>query len=200
MGTTALTAADLIIEEMKTLQQLEHPNLIWLHEIINDTDGHTYLVTHYYPNGSLGDELRRINVDDGVRVKGLPVWQTRFFFIDMLKALHYCHKIIGVVHRDIKPDNIMIGRKREAVLIDFGVSTKYDLDADKENEKANQILKLKTGTYMFFAPELFLTGKDRATYGPATDIWALGMTFYYLLTGKLPYEDAKNLFHLIELI
>jgi serine/threonine protein kinase len=105
----------------------------------------------------------------------------------MLKALHYCQKVIGIVHRDIKPDNIMISRKREAVLIDFGVSTKYDLDAVKENEKANDLLKLRTGTYMFFAPELFKTGKDRVSCGPATDMWALGITFYYLLTGKFPY-------------
>jgi serine/threonine protein kinase len=62
-GGSTLTAADLIIEEMKVLQQLEHPNLIWLHEIINDSDGHAYLVTQYYPNGSLGDELRRINAN-----------------------------------------------------------------------------------------------------------------------------------------
>ena len=100
----------------------------------------------------------------------------------MLKALHYCQKVIGIVHRDIKPDNIMW-----TLLIDFGVSTKYDLDAVKENEKANDLLKLRTGTYMFFAPELFKTGKDRVSCGPATDMWALGITFYYLLTGKFPY-------------
>ena len=47
----------------------------------------------------------------------------RFFFIDMLKALHYCHNVIKVFHRDIKPDNIMINHNYEAVLIDFGVST-----------------------------------------------------------------------------
>jgi serine/threonine protein kinase len=51
----------------------------------------------------------------------------RNYLIDMLKALHYCHKIIGVVHRDIKPDNIMLNKTGEAVLIDFGISATYSL-------------------------------------------------------------------------
>lgn len=44
-----------------------------------------------------------------MKTVGLKIWQARFYFIDMLKALHYCHKVIHVVHKDIKPDNIMIG-------------------------------------------------------------------------------------------
>jgi len=50
----------------------------------------------------------------------------RLYMIDMLKALHYCHKVIKVIHRDIKPDNIMINHNKEAVLIDFGVSALVD--------------------------------------------------------------------------
>ena len=46
--------------------------------------------------------------------------------IDILKALYYCHKIVDVIHRDIKPDNIMINHNKEAVLIDFGVSCIFD--------------------------------------------------------------------------
>jgi serine/threonine protein kinase len=52
--------------------------------------------------------------------------EMRFYFIDMLKALHYCHVVAKVVHRDIKPDNIMLNHNDEAVLIDFGVSEIVD--------------------------------------------------------------------------
>jgi serine/threonine protein kinase len=65
----------------------------------------------------------------------------RNHLIDMLKALHYCNKIIGVVHRDIKPDNIMINKTGEAVLIDFGVSATYSLEDNK-----NELLNLKAGS------------------------------------------------------
>ena len=69
----------------------------------------------------------------------------------MLKAMYYCHRVVGVVHKDIKPDNIVIGDSHEAVLIDFGVSAMYD----SEDSQQSEALKLKAGTYMFFAPELF---------------------------------------------
>jgi non-specific serine/threonine protein kinase len=56
----------------------------------------------------------------------------------MLKALHYCHNIIKVFHRDIKPDNIMINHNNEAVLIDFGVSTLME-EQKNENELKNNM-------------------------------------------------------------
>ena len=63
-GVSKLTAADCVKEELRVLSQLQHPNLIWLDQIIDDPEnenGNIYLVTEYYPNGSLGDELRRVN-------------------------------------------------------------------------------------------------------------------------------------------
>jgi eukaryotic-like serine/threonine-protein kinase len=74
--------------------------------------------------------------------------------IDLLKALYYCQTVIGVVHRDIKPDNVMINATGEAVLIDFGVSAMYELSSENGEENENY-LKLKSGTYLYFAPELF---------------------------------------------
>lgn len=63
----------------------------------------------------------------------------------MLKALHYCHKVAKVIHRDIKPDNIMLNHNNEAILIDFGVSTIIDIDDTIDNNM---------GSYLFFAPEM----------------------------------------------
>ena len=119
----------------------------------------------------------------------------------MLKALHYCHKVIGVVHRDIKPDNIMINKTGEAVLIDFGISTTFSLEDDNN---VNELLKFRAGSYFFFAPELFKkfgTKMERlSAYGPATDIWSLGITFYYILYGQYPWKNVKNILHMKEII
>ena len=124
-------------------------------------------------------------------------WQVRFFLIDMLKALHYCHKVIGIVHRDIKPDNIMINKTGEAVLIDFGISITLTLE---EDDNVNELRKLQVGSYNFSAPELFkeyATKSDRlSAYVPATDIWSLGITFYYLLTGQYPWKEVESIWQL----
>lgn len=108
------------------------------------------------------------------------------YFIDMLKALYYCHEIAKVIHRDIKPDNIMLNHNDEAVLIDFGVSCQ---DED--------LIESNMGTYMLFSPEMF--GKEKVN-GEKSDIWALGMTFYFLLTGDYPWKEAKNPLQLRDMI
>lgn len=122
-GNSNRTALDSVMDELKVLKQLEHPNTLWLHEIIDDKD-YIMLVTTYYPKGSLGDKVRvlndtehnqhndecRLNGDlSGLRTKGIKPWEARYYFIDMLKALYYIHEVVKVVHKDIKPDNIMIG-------------------------------------------------------------------------------------------
>ena len=130
-----------VIEELKVLQRLEHPNIIYLHEIIDDQKkDEIYLVTEYHSRGSLGDLVTEKNkkftsfnercIREGKESKmihvGLNDKTVRLYFIDMLKALYYCHRVIKVIHRDIKPDNIMINHNNEAVLIDFGVSALVD--------------------------------------------------------------------------
>lgn len=142
------SAYDCVIEELKVLKGLEHPNVIWLHEIIDaDNKEHIYLVTEFHERGSLGDQVEKLNEkfkDHNKRFAkkphlqkfvGLKEKQVRLYFIDMLKALYYCHKVVNVIHRDIKPDNIMVNYNNEAILIDFGVSAIVEGQNDilKEN-------------------------------------------------------------------
>jgi serine/threonine protein kinase len=104
----------------------------------------------------------------------------------MLKALNYCHKVAKVIHRDIKPDNIMLNHNSEAVLIDFGVSAIIE-------GREDDTLDNNMGSYLFFAPEMFMRdNKSVKVRGEKTDIWALGITFFFLLSGSYPCGDAKN--------
>ena len=109
--------------------------MIWLHEIIDDPKrDNIYLVTEYHSAGSLGDKVRKLNESrelgnrqlfkEGkpVDTKGISAWKVRTYLIDMLKALYYCHEVVGLIHRDIKPDNIVINHNDEAILVDFGIS------------------------------------------------------------------------------
>lgn len=112
----------------------------------------------------------------------------------MIKALHYCHKICKVIHRDIKPDNIGINHNGQAVLIDFGVSA--DLDNQDDDKLKNSV-----GSYLFYAPEMFTRATEKTEIrGEKTDIWALGVTFFYLLCGRYPWLEAKNPLQLKDLI
>lgn len=86
-------AYDCVIGEMQVMQRLEHPNIIWLHEIIDDPKKDSlFLVTEYHSNGSLGDQLKELNKDrfsqDHI---GLSIIKLRLYLIDILKALFYCH-------------------------------------------------------------------------------------------------------------
>ena len=114
---------------------------MFLYEIIDDPNKNDlYLVTEYYKSGSLFDKVAEKNVktfihNEGCKCDGrtqdmitvgLDEYSARVYFVDMLKALYYCHNVIKVIHRDIKPDNIMINHNNVAVLIDFGVSALVD--------------------------------------------------------------------------
>jgi serine/threonine protein kinase len=157
------SAYDCVVEELKLLKRLKHPNVIWLHEIIDDQKkDHIYLVTEWLKKGTLGDlvaqknkifeshnaDAKRDDRLEDIKTVGLAHNNIRFYFIDLLKALNYCHKVAKIIHRDIKPDNIGINHNGEAVLIDFGVS------ADVEHT-TDDTLEENMGSYMFFAPEMF---------------------------------------------
>jgi serine/threonine protein kinase len=142
-----------------------------LHEIINDPKkDKIFLVTAWMKKGTVMPKSGK----------------ERLYFIDMLKALHYCHVVAKVVHRDIKPDNIMLNHNNEAVLIDFGVSEIVDNQEDL-------MLDSEIGSYLFYAPEMFNMRGGGKVHGEKTDLWALGVTFYYLLTGEYPWKTTSPL-------
>lgn len=179
-------AYETVLEELKVLKLMEHPNIIWLNEIIDDPKkDNLYIVTDWMSKGSLEELIESKNKGKSLRI-GLSSNEVRNYFIDMVKALHYCHNVAGVIHRDIKPDNIMINHNNEAILIDFGVSA---LMVDDD------VIHNNIGSLMFFAPEMFQRSQNVKVHGAKTDIWALGITFYYLMTGQYPYK-ANNYFDL----
>lgn len=96
----------------------------------------------------------------------------------ILKALNHCHKE-NIVHRDIKPNNIMVTTDGEVKLIDFGLAKQFSKPYEK--------LKTFAGTPYFISPEVI-----RGNYGKECDIWSLGIVFYLILTSKFPIEGYSQ--------
>ena len=121
--TAKKSGYDFVLQELKILSELNHPNCLWLHEIIDDPKKNDlYLITEFHASGSINDLVKEETKKNNGKPKGLVNKVCRLYLIDMLKALHYCHNVVELIHRDIKPDNIMINHNNEAILIDFGVS------------------------------------------------------------------------------
>ena len=117
----------------------------------------------------------------------------RLYFIDMLRAIYYCHNVVKVIHRDIKPENIMINHNNEAVLIDFGISVLLDNTGEFDH---NTI-----GTYTFYSPEMWDKKKQRLLFQKEmNDLWALGITFFKILTGTYPWDETESVMELREQI
>ncbi len=156
-------------QESQFLAKLSHPNIVrvlaW-----REVQSQYYLILQYVPGGSLGDKLK----------EGLSWSEAVRYITDVGEALVAAHEH-GVIHRDIKPDNILWDPDLdEAVLTDFGVSARL---ADSGSI---------AGTPFYMAPEAF-----SGEISPATDVYSLAATLFHLITGKTPFR-SKTLDELIE--
>ena len=108
----------------------------------------------------------------------------------MILALEYCHNELKIIHRDIKPDNLLIDAHDNIKLSDFGVSQQLLEQDGNDNVKSN------AGSAYFYSPEACIGTMYR---GRMNDIWACGITLYYMATGKYPFESSEHtkLFRLI---
>jgi WD40 repeat protein len=160
--------------EAEAIARLQHPNVLSIFEV-GEHDGRPYLVLEYLDGGSLADRIDAGRVAPA-RAAGLVAVLAR--------AIHHAHKQ-GVVHRDLKPGNVLFTRDGTPKIADFGLARA--LDSQVRLTHSEQIV----GTPAYMAPEQ--AGKDHAAVGPAADVHALGVVLYELLTGRLPFQGATPL-------
>ena len=164
--------------EYKTTYSLNHPNL--LHATYFDVyEKRPYLVMPYCPSSAV-DLIE--NLDE------TTAWR---FVRDVSGGLAYLHEK-DIVHRDIKPDNVLIGEDGTFLITDFGVSLKMRSTLRRNSTRQMQQGEM-AGTIGYMGPELF--GKKPEAV-KATDIWALGATLYELLSGELPFMGQGGVMQL----
>ncbi|MCW8131427.1 MAG: protein kinase [Planctomycetota bacterium] len=162
---------DRFIREARAAGKLNHPNVIHVHDV-SKANGRHYFSMEYIDGNSVKEMLR---VDGKV-----PVEKAVDIVIQTAKALEFAHEN-GIVHRDIKPDNIMLTKDGVVKIADLGIAKTFEetgLTA-KDNRRV-------MGTPHYMAPEQAL-GKD---IDHRVDIYSLGATFYHMLTGTTPFSGS----------
>lgn len=149
-------------QEAQTLKAAEHPNIIRVTETGELEDGRIYVVMEFLKAGSLEDET------EGGYV---AVSRAKRVMIDVLRGLEHAHSK-GIVHRDVKPANIMIGDSGEGKLSDFGLALPDISYLDLSAVKGYQYL-------LHLAPEV----RSFAAYTPLADVYACGVTLYRMVNG-----------------
>ncbi|WP_245648210.1 serine/threonine-protein kinase, partial [Micromonospora rosaria] len=158
------------LREARTAARLDHPHVVRVYDVLADWDGH-WLVMEYVPSRS----LQQIVTADG------PLEPARAARVGLavLAALRAAHAA-GVLHRDVKPHNVLVTADDRVVLTDFGLAT--FASGDGAMTGPGMVL----GSPQFVAPERARSGVS----DPRTDLWSLGATLYAAVEGRSPYARA----------
>ncbi|GAN04523.1 Ser/Thr protein kinase [Mucor ambiguus] len=147
------------------------PFLAQVHHVFQ-TPSELFLVLEYYPGGDIATQLSNISCFDEER--------TKFYAAEIVYGLGILHEH-GIVYRDLKPENVLIGRDGHIILTDFGLSKIFtEQDVDEYNVPSTQTF---CGTAEYLAPEILLG----ETYTFVVDFWSLGTLLYEMLAGTTPY-------------
>lgn len=165
--------------EARTIRKLNHPRIVKVLEfgieVSRNVDGSVpYLVMDYAPDGTLRNRHARRAI--------VPAQQIVSYVDQVADGLQYAHDL-GTVHRDVKPENMLVMSMNDIVLSDFGIAvTSYD--SKNQIQTKDGIVQ---GTFAYIAPERF-----RGSTRRASDQYALGVVVYEWLTGNLPFRGASE--------
>ena len=193
-------------QEARITGALEHPGVVPVYGLGHYPDGQLYYAMRFIEGETLSKAISRFHkLTDEPRDPGqerLDFRKLLNHFIDVCQVMDYAHSR-GIIHRDIKPDNIMLGCYGETLVVDWGLAKKID-EEDVESMRADeQPLPVKirsasatmpgsvVGTPAYMSPEQALGSVD--VVGPASDIYSLGATLYRILTGKFPFQGETAL-------
>ena len=172
VGSRELVAKfkEKFIKEAQMISGYKHPNIVIIHDVFEE-NGTAYYVMEYHRGGSLSSLSLPLSYEEASG-----------YIRQVASALSYLHDH-NTMHLDVKPSNVLIDSDGNAVLIDFGVSKRYD-------QAGHQTSSTPVGISHGYAPgEQYQQGT--LAFSPATDIYALGATFYKLVTGDTPPDQNE---------
>ena len=166
---------DLFVQEARSLARLSHPNIVGVHQVFEDNDT-AYMALDYIEGRDLLDVADDPNF-------GLKPSTLRDLVLKLLDAIEFMHQQ-GILHRDISPDNILLGKRMEPVLIDFGAARET---ASRSGDQFGAMRAVKDG----YSPQEFYLADS--TQKPSSDFYSLGASLYHIMTGNPPPNAQERL-------
>ncbi len=157
--------------EAEAAARLDHPCIVPIHEV-GERDGYCYFSMNFVEGGQLDEVIGR---------EPLPIRRAVELIAKLARAVHYAHEH-GILHRDIKPGNVLLDQKGEPHLTDFGLARLVETESTLTRTK--EVL----GTPSYMPPEQAIGGSRKLT--SATDVYGLGAVLYHLLTGEPPFAGG----------
>ncbi|KAI5467403.1 hypothetical protein BGZ63DRAFT_410380 [Mariannaea sp. PMI_226] len=190
-----------IYREVAILRGIQHPNIVRLIDKV-ETDRHIGIILEYASGGELFDYI--------LNHRYLKDHSARRLFAQLVSGVGYLHKK-GIVHRDLKLENLLLDRNRNIIITDFGFANTFDSNEDlTEEEELNltdrefvkrmgldrvkpngsrkgDLMQTSCGSPCYAAPELVVS--DSLYTGRKVDVWSCGVILYAMLAGYLPFDD-----------
>ncbi|KIX07925.1 uncharacterized protein Z518_02579 [Rhinocladiella mackenziei CBS 650.93] len=190
-----------IYREISILRDLAHPNIVRLHEMV-ETERHIGIILEYASGGELFDYI--------LNHRYLKDPAARRLFAQLVSGVGYLHKK-GIVHRDLKLENLLLDQNRNIIITDFGFANTFDpkdelsdeiiynlgnkefvrkfkLDRmDARGMRRGDLMQTSCGSPCYAAPELVVS--DSLYTGKKVDVWSCGVILYAMLAGYLPFDD-----------
>ncbi|KAI9853073.1 MAG: hypothetical protein M1838_001574 [Thelocarpon superellum] len=200
LGTNP-TRLPKIYREISILRELSHPNIVRLHEMV-ETERHIGIILEYASGGELFDYI--------LTHRYLKDQAARRLFAQLVSGVGYLHKK-GIVHRDLKLENLLLDRNRNIIITDFGFANTFDPNDELGDEiefnltnkdfvrkhdlerirdsgyRRGDLMQTSCGSPCYAAPELVVS--DSLYTGRKVDVWSCGVILYAMLAGYLPFDD-----------
>lgn len=163
--------ADTVKKEVNLMKRLNgHPNILQMFEVLEDAEKF-YLILELASGGDLFDKI--------ISMGGFSEDQARVYFQQIVSGLRHCHDQ-GIIHRDMKPENLLLDANGNLKISDFGLSNTI--------LTTEQMLKTHCGSEKYAAPEVM---QNTDPYiGPPVDVWSIGVILYIMVGGAFPFVEA----------